>query len=116
VRSIGLPPTLFADVSDKLVAAWRTRATTQYPSDLQIMARSMRLTLLAALCWLRAAEITDSLVDLLIQLMHRINTRAEQQVKRETVAELRRVVIKEGILFKLAEAARAPRQFWEVPI
>jgi hypothetical protein len=55
-------------------------------------------------------------VDLLIHLVHRINTRAEQRVKGETVAELRRVVLKEGILFKLAEAARAPRQFWEVPI
>jgi hypothetical protein len=57
VRVTGLPPALFADVSEKLLAAWRARAATQYPSDLQIMAEPVRLTLLVALCWVRTAEI-----------------------------------------------------------
>src|SRR5207247_2241076 len=61
--------------------------------------------LLAALCSVRTAEITDGLVDLLIQLVHRINARAEQRVEGEMIANLRRVASKESILFKLAEAA-----------
>lgn len=105
VRSIGLPPALFADASEKLIAAWWARAARQYPSDLRAMAAPMRRTLLAALCWVRAAEITDGLVDLLIQLVHRINARAERRVEGEMIAELRRVAGKEGILFRLAEAA-----------
>jgi hypothetical protein len=105
VRSIGLPATLFADTSEKVLAAWRARAARQYPSDLRAMAAPTRLTLLAVLCWVRTAELTDGLVDLLIQLVHRINARAERSVEGEMIAELRRVAGKEGILFRLAEAA-----------
>jgi TnpA family transposase len=105
VRAIGLPPELFAGASEKLVTAWRVRAATQFPSHLQEMAQQVRLTLLAALCWQRAAEITDGLVDLLIQLVHRINARAESRVEGEMVADMRRVAGKQGILFRLAGAA-----------
>src|SRR5205807_412386 len=35
IRAVGLDPGLFADVSDKLVAAWRARASRCYPSDLR---------------------------------------------------------------------------------
>ena len=40
-----------------------------------------RYTLLAVLCYLRSQEITDNLVDLLIQLVHRIGARAEKRVE-----------------------------------
>ncbi len=65
----------------------------------------MRLTLLAALCWTRSAEITDALVDLLLALVLKINTRADRRVERELTEDLRRVRGKQGILFRLAEAA-----------
>ncbi|MGH8918492.1 MAG: Tn3 family transposase, partial [Actinomycetes bacterium] len=101
-KAVGLPAGLFADVSEKLVEAWRTRATRLYPSDLRASPAPIRLTLLAALCWLRTAEITDSLVDLLIALVHRFDAKAEKKVGAE-VEELRRVRGKEAILFAVAE-------------
>ncbi|MEV0108338.1 Tn3 family transposase [Nocardia sp. NPDC050799] len=105
VRSLTLPAELFADVSEKLVDAWRARAARMFPSDLRDAPESVRLTLLAALCWMRSSEITDALVELLISLVHRINARADRRVERELTADLRRVRGKEGILFKLAEAS-----------
>ena len=66
---------------------------------------AIRVTLLASLCWVRAAEITDSLVELLIALVHKINAHAERRVEKELVDDLKRVRGKEGILFALAEAA-----------
>ena len=71
VRRLELPADLFADVSEKLVDAWRARASKEYPSNLARMQPPMRLTLLAALCHVRQTEITDSLVELLIQLVQR---------------------------------------------
>ena len=68
VRTLGLPGDLFEGVSEKLVEAWRERAARSYPSDLRNSPRPIRLTLLAALCWSRTSEITDSLVDLLIAI------------------------------------------------
>jgi Domain of unknown function (DUF4158) len=97
VRAVGLPPELFADASEKLVAAWRARAARMYPSDFRAAPRPVRLTLLACLCWQRAAELTDGLVDLLIGLVHKIDARAEHRVERELLAELHRVRGKEGI-------------------
>lgn len=105
VRQLGLPDGLFADASEKLVDAWRARAMRSYPSDLRAAPRSVRLTLLSALCWRRSAEITDALVELLIGLVHKINARADRRVERELTEDLRRVRGKEGILFRLAEAA-----------
>ncbi|MFB7010816.1 MULTISPECIES: Tn3 family transposase [unclassified Streptomyces] len=99
VRGLQLPPELFGDVSEKLVAAWRARAAKEYPSDLRAAAGPVRYTL----CHVRQAEITDSLVELFIQLVQKINTRAEKKAENEFTRELRRV---RGLL-RLAEAAVA---------
>jgi len=80
-----------------------------YPSDFRAAPRPVRLTLLAVLCWVRAAELTDGLVELLIGLIHKIDARAEQRVERELLAELHRVRGKEGILFTLGACARGRR-------
>jgi TnpA family transposase len=105
VRSLKLPADLFADVSERLVALWRARAAKEYPSDLLAAPRAVRLTLLAALCHARESEIADSLVELFIQLVLRINTRAEKRVEREFLKEAHKVRGKEGILFRVAAAA-----------
>ncbi len=105
VRRFGLPDGLFADCSEKLVAAWRARAIKMYPSDFRDTSEDVRITLLAALCSSRQAEITDALVDLLVALVHKINARAERRVEKQLTAELKKVRGKEGILFKLAMAA-----------
>ncbi|GGY47465.1 Tn3 family transposase [Streptomyces tanashiensis] len=105
VRKLGLPDGLFADCSEKLLAAWRARAIKMYPSDFRDTAEDVRITLLAALCSSRQAEITDALVDLLVALVQKINARAERRVEKQLTAELKKVRGKEGILFKLADAA-----------
>ncbi|MFD4338015.1 DUF4158 domain-containing protein [Streptomyces anulatus] len=105
VRRLGLPEGLFADCSEKLVAAWRARAIKMYPSDFRDTSADVRIALLAALCWSRQAEITDALVELLVALVHKINARAERRVEKQLTAELKKVRGKEGILFKLATAA-----------
>jgi hypothetical protein len=105
VRKLGLPDGLFADCSEKLLAAWRARAIKMYPSDFRDTAEDVRITLLAALCSSRQAEITDALVELLVALVQKINARAERRVERQLTAELKKVRGKEGILFRLADAA-----------
>ena len=105
VRAMGLPEDLFGGVSEKLVGAWRERAARSYPSDLRNSPRSVRLTLLATLVWSRASEITDSLVDLLIAVVHKMDVRAEKKVEGELLEDLKRVRGKEGILFQMAETA-----------
>ena len=78
-----------------------------YPSDFESAPLPIRITLLAALCQVRQAELTDGLVELLVQLVHKISVRAERKVEGEISAEFRRVHGKNGILVKLATAALA---------
>jgi hypothetical protein len=108
VRALGLAPDLFADTSEKLVAAWRSRAAKMEPSRLRSSGRPARLTMLAALCWVRTTEITDSLVDLLIALVHKINARAERKVEGELIRDLKRVHGKGGF-FSESPMRRSPR-------
>ncbi|WP_209441543.1 DUF4158 domain-containing protein [Streptomyces erythrochromogenes] len=105
VRRLGRPEGLFADHSEKLLAAWWSKAIKMYPSDFRDTSEDARITLLAALCSSRQVEITDALVELLVALVHKINARAERRVERQLTAELKKVRGKEGILFKLADAA-----------
>ncbi|MEE1836194.1 DUF4158 domain-containing protein [Streptomyces sp. SP17KL33] len=105
VRWLELPADLFADVSEKLVDAWRARASKEYPANLERMTPARRLTLLATLCHVLQTEITDSLVDLFIQLVLKINTRAERKVDKELNAELKKIRGKEGMLLRVSEAA-----------
>lgn len=105
VREIGLPEDLFADISEKLLAQWRTRAAQEYAAWMRKHQRPVKLTLLAALCWSRSAEITDSLVELLIGLVHKIDVRADKKVENEMIKDLKRVRGKEGLLFSVAEVA-----------
>lgn len=103
VRAIGLPAGLFADVAEKRVARWRARAAAEYPSTLRRdHPAEVSLTLLAVLCWCRQTEVTDSLVELFIDLVRVINTRAERRVEREQIAEFRRVADKDNVLYRLA--------------
>ena len=55
VRALRLPAGVFADSSEKLPGAWWARAVRLHAAP-----RPVRLTLLAALCALRASEITDA--------------------------------------------------------
>ncbi|MGH9222474.1 MAG: DUF4158 domain-containing protein, partial [Acidimicrobiales bacterium] len=105
IRALRLPEQLFADATEPVINKWRARATQEYPSDLRERPRPVRLTLLATLCWARSGEITDALVELLIGLVHKIGARAENRVEGELLADLRRVRGKQGILFRLAQAA-----------
>ena len=105
VRAVALPAELFADAAPKVVAGWRARAAVEAPSHLRTHPEPLRLTLLAALVHTREREITDTLVDLLIATVHRINARAERKITEELIREFARVTGKETILFRIAEAA-----------
>jgi TnpA family transposase len=105
IRKVGLPDDLFADVAPKVLASWRARVAAEAPSHLRSHPHDIKMTLLAAYLYCRSREITDTLVDLLIATVHRINARADTKVTGDFVAELKRVSGKENILFKMTEAA-----------
>ncbi len=60
-----------------------------------------------ALAFTRQSELVDGLVDLLIALVHKIHSKAERTAEAELLTDLRRVRGKDGLLYRMAEAALA---------
>jgi hypothetical protein len=85
---------------------YRQRAAVENAYEIRRHPASLRYSLIAA-CWLRAQEITDDLIELLIQIIHRIGATAERRVERELIGTLKRVTGKNTLLCRLAETALA---------
>ena len=68
---------------------------------------AIRYSLMAAFCIQRSQEITDNLIELLNQIIHRIDTRAVKRINKELIDEFKAVSGKTGLLFRIAEAAIA---------
>ncbi len=107
LRELGLPADLFAAMPPRVVHAFRQRVSGEETRDIRRHPTAVRLTLLAAFAWQRQREVTDTLVDLLIKMIHHIGVKAERRVDRQVVAALKKVANKTGILRKLAEVAVA---------
>ncbi|MDJ0901104.1 MAG: hypothetical protein QNJ55_20065 [Xenococcus sp. MO_188.B8] len=110
IRAVGLAPDLFTDLSTKLVKTYRQRAATESPYDIRQHPIAVRYSLMAAFCIQRSQEITDNLIELLNQIIHRIDTRAVRRINKELIDEFKAVSGKTGLLFRLAEAAIASPQ------
>jgi hypothetical protein len=105
IRHLELPDDLFRDIPHKVLKKYRQRVSTEDLRELRRHPDPIRYTLLSAFFCLRCMEISDNLVDLLIQIIHRIGVRAERKIKKEILNDLRRVGNKYGILFNMAQTA-----------
>ena len=105
IETLELPDDLFAEIQPKILRQYRLRAAAEPPREVRLHPEPIRYTLLAAFCWQRRQEIIDGLVDLLIQIVHRISVRAEKKVVDELLGDLQKVHGKTTLLFKMAEAA-----------
>lgn len=107
IRGIDLPPGLFDGASPRDLERCRQRVSVEVPRDLRRHPEPARITWLAAFVYLRARRLTDDLVDVLIETIHKIGARAERKVERELLEDLKRVSGKQNLLFELADAALA---------
>ncbi len=106
IQGLQLPDNLFTtNTSQKVLKGYRLRAATESAWQIRRHPETIRYALLATFCWQRRREIIDSLMDLLIQIIHRISVRAEKKVYAEMIGDLDKVDGKNRLLFRLAEAA-----------
>jgi TnpA family transposase len=105
IRQIELPPGLFDGVLPHELDRYRRRVSAEAPYELRRHPEAARLTWLAVFVHLRSRTLTDGLIDLLIETIHRIGARAEHRVDRELLDDLKRVAGKQNLLFNVAGAA-----------
>jgi len=105
IRALEVPAGLMDGLDPGVVAAWCARAMVEAPSHLRRHADPTLFALLGALLVTREREVIDTLAQLLISTVHKINAHAEQKVVTEFVKDFRRVRGKETLLHRIAEAS-----------
>ncbi|HTD20594.1 MAG TPA: Tn3 family transposase [Ktedonobacteraceae bacterium] len=104
IHQLALPADLFSQISPKILQGYRQRIAVEELQEVRRHPDPIRLTLLSAFCWLRRQEIVDTLIKLLMDVIHHIGTKAERRVEKEFVNDIKKVSGKTTILFRLAEA------------
>ena len=105
IRGLGLPAGILGPFHPDLVKRLRRRAATESPWELRRHPDGIRLPLLVFYCVPREAELVDGLVDLLLQITHRITVRAERRIVQDLLEDFQQVHGKTRILFRIAAAA-----------
>ena len=105
IETLKLPSHIFNEFSPKFLTPYRNRVTTESIRDIRRHPEAIRHTLVALFCWQRQREITDNLIDLLIQIIHQIHARAERKIIQKLIKEIHKTHGKDALLYKLAEAS-----------
>jgi len=105
LRKLNLPNRAIEELPSKWRQKFRLRASVESIWDLRRHPAHVRYAIVAAFCFQRQHEIIDGLIDLLMQIIHKIDTRAEKKVEAQLLEDFRQVRGKTGVLFRLAEAA-----------
>ncbi|GAB2666836.1 hypothetical protein GCM10027271_27840 [Saccharopolyspora gloriosae] len=77
LRELRLPPDAFDDVPLETVDCWRHRALAEWP-----VSPGERLSLLAALCWCRQAELTHEVLGVLFALVDELHARVAERLRQ----------------------------------
>ena len=104
IDEIGLAPEVFKEVPAKFIDQFRQRCSTESISELRRHPAAIRYSMVAMFCWRRQQQFTDSLIDLLLQVIHNLGARAEKKIDKKQFVAFKKIRGKTRLLFKLAEA------------
>lgn len=107
VREIGLPVDLFKEAPIKVLDRYAKRAAVEEPHELRRHMRPLKITLLAAFLHRRLEDLTDHLVDLLVETVHKMNKKAESKIETSLGEALQKAPHKIAKLYQMAKAAVA---------
>lgn len=102
-----LPAGLLPGGGDAVSRSFRRRVANETPWEMRRHPAGRRHALYALYLAHREREITDGLIDLLIETVHRIASQAKHTVVKRIAKEVEKVEGKERILVRIAEAASA---------
>lgn len=102
---LGLTAGVFAGVPAKFIDRACRRCATESIRELRRHPSAIRYSLVAMFGWRRRQQLTDVLIDLLLQVIHTLGARAEKKIDQRQFAAFKKVRGKARLLFKLARAA-----------
>jgi TnpA family transposase len=107
IRELRLPPSALTGVSENFLERFRRRVDQESAREFRRHPPARRLGMYAVFLAAREQTVTDSLVDLLIETVHKMAKRAERKVVKRVAQDIVKVHGKERLLYRIAEAAIA---------
>jgi hypothetical protein len=104
LRAIGIRSEDPADVPPRALQILKRRARNERAGEMREHPEEIRYTLLACFIHLRSSEVTDDVTRMMIEIVHRLDSKTEQQLDRELLRDIKKVEGKVQILFRVAEA------------
>lgn len=105
IQSLSLPFDLLDDVDPTWIRLLTRRVEGETASEMRRHSPEKRLGLLAIYLMSRRSQMIDGLIDLLIDVVHRIGTRSKRKVISKIAADIEKVHGKERLLVDIATAA-----------
>ncbi len=103
LRSMGISKEHLMNVPFDVQKLLKLRANNETASEMRNHPDDIRYGLMACFISIRTMEVIDNIVRMFIDLIHRIDVRAEKQRDNELLKDLIRVEGKNQVLFRLAE-------------
>ena len=107
VRELDLPRGLLADVGTPIIERLRRRVAQETAWEMRRHAPARRLGLYAIFLMIRQSEITDGLIDLLLETVHKLDVKAERTTLAALTRDVERVYGKDSKERLLADIAAA---------
>ena len=105
LRKVGLPAELFQGTPPKLIERYAKRAAVEEPFELRRHAGPLKATLMTAFLHRRTEDLTDHLVDLLVETVHKMGKGAEKKIDSSLERALQKKA--SGKISKLYQIAKA---------
>lgn len=107
IKQLALPTDLFKGLNEQLVAGYQQRVETESLTEIRRHPDPIRYLLLSSFCHQRSQEIVDSIIELFILLVHRLESRSRRQISSEIVATAQENKNHDQLLYQIAVAALA---------
>ena len=105
LQKMAVPSAFLAKFPLKWLRKYHRRVGAASTWELRRHPDNIRYAMMAAFCWQRQRDITDDLIELLIQITHKIGKRAENKIEKQLFEHFKHIRGKNTLLFKLAETA-----------
>ncbi|MGJ7043311.1 hypothetical protein J2Y63_006595 [Shinella sp. BE166] len=105
IQKLDLPQDLLATTGKAWVEQIVRRVGGEKASEMRRHAPARQIGLYAIYLLFREAQLTDAMVDLLIETVHKIGTRSKRKVVSDIAKDIERVYGKERLLVEIASAS-----------
>jgi len=104
VNEFGIKADHLNDVPDEMLKLLRDRAAPEGAYQIKRHPLSIGYALMAALLHFRRMELIDNIIDIFLQLIRRIEKKADKKLERDLIGSIKAVYKKKEYLYKMAKA------------